>query len=105
MATIPDPRYVVLTAAGFGGVAFRGARSTMRSLVQKITVESGATGSGVVSIRFRGQLISSKPLALQMSADGAPLEVHAGEEINVIIEAGPAGAEIKIVFHYEEVPL
>lgn len=103
-ATIPDPRYVTLDASGNGSVAFRGRRPNMRLLIHKITVDTALTGSGTVAIYFRGQLVSSKPIALMMSAEGE-MALHAGEEVLVVFTNGRANATMHVVAHGEEVPL
>lgn len=104
MATIPDPRTVTLSSSGNGSVTFRGQRPNMIKRIEKITVESGATGSGNVSIFFRGQLVSSKAIALLMTAAGI-MELHCGEEVEVSFTDGPISATMKVVAHYEEIPL
>lgn len=104
MPTIPDPRYVTLSNIGNGSISFRGQRPNLIKRIEKITIEAGATGSGNVAVYFRGQLVSSKAIALMMSATGV-MDLHAGEEVEVRFTDGPLGAVMKVVAHYEEIPL
>ena len=103
-ATIPDPRYLTLSTTGSGSVAFRAQRLTMILRVRKITIECPEAGPGRATITYRGQMISSKQVALRMSADGV-LDLHPGEEVLVEFFAGPPSKQIKITAHYEEIPL
>lgn len=102
MDTIPDPRYVTLDANGDGSIEFRGKRPNMLMQVTKVTVETAATGSGTVTIYYRGQLMSSKAVALMMSAVGL-LNVAAGDSVEVRVTGGVQAAEVKITAHYAEV--
>lgn len=101
MDTIPDPRYVTLNANGDGSIEFRGRRPNMLMQVTKVTVETVATGSGTVTIYYRGQLMSSKAVALMMSAVGL-LNIAAGDGMEVRITGGVQGATVKITAHYVE---
>lgn len=103
MNTIPDPRYVTLDSAGNGSVYFRGLRPGIYRQIKKITVETTYTGSGTVSVYFRGQLVTTKAIALLMTAAGS-LNVAASEEVEVRFVSGAHAAEFKVTAHYVEQP-
>lgn len=69
--------------------------------IRKITVETASTGSGTVTIYYRGQLMTSKALALLMTAVGL-LNLAASEEIRVQIASGPPSAQVKVTSHFNE---
>lgn len=105
MSTFEDPRYVVLDATtGNGTVVFRGTKPTVQKDVHKITVEASSTGSGIVSIIHRGQVKTSRSIALTMVAEGV-MELRCGEEAVVQFVNGPRLASMKVVAHVVEVPL
>lgn len=103
MASIPDPRYVTLDASGNGTVTFRGLRPNMLMQITKITIEASATGAGTVAIYYRGQLMTSKAIALMMTALGV-LSLGASEETVVSFANGPANSQVKVTSHYQETP-
>lgn len=101
MDTIPDPKYVTLDASGNGSVTFRGVRPNMLMQIRKLTVETTATGSGTVAIYYRGQLMTSKAIALLMTAVGL-LNLGASEVVEARFTGGSANAQMKVTSHYTE---
>lgn len=100
---MPDPRYLTLNVAGNGTVTFRGGPPTMWRQITKITIETSATGSGTVSIYYRGTLMSSKAIALLMTAVGL-ISLGPSEQIDVTFAGGSPNTQVKVTGHYADVP-
>lgn len=98
----PDPRYVTLDSAGDGTVTFRGGAPTIWRQITKITIESQSTGSGTVSIYYRGTLMTSKAIALMMSAVGL-ICLGPSEQIDVNFTGGSPNAQVKVTAHTADV--
>lgn len=97
-----DPRYVTLNAAGAGSETFRTTRVGRMVVIERISIESPVTSSGTVSIFYRGELATSRSLALAMSAEGE-LPLRPGEAVEVRFASGPPSTQLKVTFHYREI--
>lgn len=98
-----DPRYITLDSTGGGSVYFRSGVPGSYLQISKVAIETQATGSGTVALYYKGQLVTSKALALLMAAAGL-LNLAPGEELEARFTNGPANAQVKVTSHFVQAP-
>lgn len=94
--------YVTLTAQGGGTASLRGVRPGMIRRVSKVTCELPTVGSGTLSLRLDGRQLVSQTITLRQVAVGT-VDLSCGQQLDAVLELGPALVSATIRFYYRDV--
>lgn len=96
------PYLITLSSAGAGIASLRGEKLLCMRRVSRVEIIMSTAGSGSVELVKDGRRLAIKTLAARMIA-GGEVELAPGQQLDVVIAQGPAGQQITITFHFEDV--